>query len=355
MYANNSLLSKLPSPQSAIWLLLDSRYFGGIESHVLQLASALTGQGFKVQVIFIADYGEHALKSRLAQANIPFTCLTRGWRSLLYLAIRERPLLLHTHGYKAGLLGRFTALLSRLPVVSSFHAGEKLTGKLAFYHFIDRKSSVLCQSLIAVSEPIKATLPAKARVLNNFVTVSEQRENTGKQLAFVGRLSHEKGPDSFIRLARFYRGFKFHIYGSGPMESQLKALATDNVIFHGAKESMAGIWPKIRLLIMPSRFEGLPMSALEAMSNSIPVLAYRVGSLDKLITNDNGYLIPPEHFTGLSNALFSYLSCDSLTRSQLCQQARNTVLEKFSTRAVLPQLLDIYHESIEAKYLCKLR
>ncbi|WP_281557265.1 glycosyltransferase family 4 protein [Thalassomonas sp. RHCl1] len=355
MYANNSLAGKLSRPRSAIWLLLDSRHFGGIESHVLQLASALAAQELKVKVIFLADYGEHALKSRLTQANIPFTCLAHGWCSLLSLAIRERPLLLHTHGYKAGLLGRFTALLNRLPVVSSFHAGEKLSGRLAFYHFLDRQSSVLCQSLIAVSEPIKKTLPAKARVLNNFVTVSKQRENTGQQLAFVGRLSHEKGPDSFIRLARFYRGHKFHLYGSGPMERELKALATDNVIFHGAKESMSEIWPKIRLLIMPSRFEGLPMSALEAMSNSIPVLAYRVGSLDKLITNDNGYLIPPEHFTGLSNALFSYLSCDSLTRRQICRQARNTVLEKFSNHAVLPRLLDIYHESIQAKHLCKLR
>ncbi|WDE02994.1 glycosyltransferase family 4 protein [Thalassomonas viridans] len=354
LYTSSHYSNSLPAG-SSIWLLLDSRNFGGIESHVLQLASALTRQGLKAEVIFLDDYGKHALKERLHQADIPFTCLRGSWYTLFSCAIRKKPALIHTHGYKAGLMGRLTGLLTRLPVVSSFHAGEKLSGKLAFYHFLDRISSGLCQGIIAVSEPIKRTLPAKAQVINNFVTMKKHRPKQGRQVAFVGRLSHEKGPDNFIRLARFYPGHTFHLYGTGPMEARLKRIATNNVIFHGAKQDMTPIWPRIALLIMPSRFEGMPMSALEAMSNGIPVIAYSVGSLDKLITTGNGWLIPPEHFEGLKNALSGYLNADSRTRIQISRQARNTIITNFSDEAVLPRLLDIYHESIAAKYSCKLQ
>lgn len=49
-----------------IWLALDSRGAGGIESHVLQLAKALQGAGRAVRILLLADHGQHPLHAQAA-------------------------------------------------------------------------------------------------------------------------------------------------------------------------------------------------------------------------------------------------------------------------------------------------
>ncbi len=116
-----------------IWLLLDSRDLGGIESHVLQLSGGLRQAGLKPRVLFWADYGGHPLRAALDRAGLVHETLTGGFRSLIDALRRRRPAVLHTHGYKAGILGRLAARLTARPVVSTFHAGEPGTGKLRLY------------------------------------------------------------------------------------------------------------------------------------------------------------------------------------------------------------------------------
>ena len=53
-----------------VWLAVDSRGFGGIESHILYLAEALQKKKLDVSIIFIADYGEHPLETKLKQKEI---------------------------------------------------------------------------------------------------------------------------------------------------------------------------------------------------------------------------------------------------------------------------------------------
>ena len=331
--------------QTPIFLLLDSRQFGGIESHVLELAKGLRNNNYPVQVVLLQDYGTpHPLEQTLKQHFIHCHKLKNPLSDLISLIARYKPCLLHTHGYKAGIIGRVLGALYRVSVVSSFHAGEKPKGKLAIYDFIDRYSACLAKQRIAVSPIIAARLPFSSHVINNFLSQSKQPLSQGKQLAFVGRLSHEKGADRILELARQLPTQTFHLYGDGPERAALEATASANVQFHG-QQDMSNIWPNVGLLLMPSRYEGLPMAAVEAMSYGIPTIAFNVGALDKLIQHQrNGYLIPANDLAAFKQCLNQHLSqADNQAMQLTAQQA---VQQHFSATAVLPQLLKLYQTAL---------
>lgn len=327
----------------SIWLLLDSRKPGGIESHVLQLAEGLHNHGEDVTVVFLTHYGDHPLRDELQRHNINTTCLD-GRLTTLWKAMRKaRPSILHTHGYKAGIFGRIAALLCKIPAASTYHMGETPSGRLALYDWLDRQTARIASRVFAVSQQIAQRLPVDVQVVDNFVDTAGLEISNGNQIAFVGRLSTEKGPDNFLRLARRFPERHFQVYGEGPQTQELKISAPANLHFHGQQNNMPSIWPGIGLLVMPSRHEGLPMAALEAMARGIPVLASRVGALDQLIdSNVNGWLVTPGDGDELAGRLQLWLDMSEQQRHRFKQAARQKILQRFSADIAIPQLIASY-------------
>ena len=328
-----------------VCLLLDSRGSGGIESHVHMLAEGLSEQGIKVEVLLLKDYGGHAMMDQLLGAGFACSMNNNGARGLFRRLREIRPSILHTHGYKSGILGRLVGRLLGIRVVNTYHAGEAAAGKMRLYDLIDRWSGVFNHRSIAVSEKIAARLPFRARVLKNFVRLPEQL-SSGNEIAFVGRLSHEKGPDYVLQMARRFPHRTFQLYGDGPMRASLQQQAPDNVRFMGNQSDMSQVWPRIGLLLMPSRHEGLPMAALEAMAHGIPVLASRVGDLHRLVeSGNNGLLCAPGDIDAFCDGLQQVFDDDN-TRQRLAGNARKTLEHSFSMATELPRLIGLYHEAL---------
>jgi len=332
-----------------VWLLLDSRSYGGIETHVLQLAKSLIKHHIEVEVIFMAGYGTHPMCEIFQREDINYRVLPHGLYSLLSIMYHERPRLIHTHGYKAGIYARLARLVTRTTIVSTFHAGEIVSGKLGLYDAIDRISACLSHALIAVSVPINIKLKNQATIVNNFVAI-ERQGFPGNNIAFVGRLSHEKGPDTFLKLATFFPHQVFHVYGDGPMLEELKDIASDNVRFHGHQDSMDPHWHQIGLLIMPSRQEGLPMAALEAMAHGIPVCAYDVGALNKLIDKRNGWLTQLGDFKSLRYSINQWLSSSTKLKFHRSRLARKRVIKGFSDVAAMPMIINCYNRAMVSNH-----
>lgn len=325
-----------------IWLLIDSREPGGIESHVLQLAEGLIQHKREVQVVFLTHYGEHPLRNELRHRGIPTISLDGSVRTLWRATRNQRPNLLHTHGYKAGLYGRLVARLCGIPAISTYHAGEIASGKLALYDWLDRISAGLANHVFAVSPQIAKRLPVNAELADNFVSTSGLINSSGTEIAFVGRLSKEKGPDRFLKLANHYPQQQFHIYGDGPMALALKNAAPVNIHFHGLQHDMSMVWPRIGLLVMPSRQEGLPMAALEAMARGIPLLASRVGALDQLISNNSGWLVSSGNSAELVEGLRQWLSMGIDEKRQIQFTVRKKIEHRFSANVAIPKLIKRY-------------
>jgi glycosyltransferase involved in cell wall biosynthesis len=310
---------------------------------VLQLASGLQTHGVDVTVVFLNRYGQHPLHTSLMQRDLKAVFLDGKITSLCRSLLRERPTVLHTHGYKAGFIGRLAAKFCGVSSASTFHAGENSTGRLAFYDWLDRYSAFLAARRFAVSKQIAQRLPVTADIVDNFVNTDDLNISNGRAIAFVGRLSWEKGPDRFCALARRFPERCFHIYGGGPDTVQLRSTAPDNLRFHGQQDNMAGIWENIGLLVMPSRHEGLPMAALEAMARGIPVLAANVGALDQLIDPHlNGWLAAPGCDEELAQHLHTWLDMSTYERTQLQQAAWRKIRLRFSAQIAIPKLLAVY-------------
>lgn len=329
-----------------IWLLLDSSNNGGIESHVLQLAEGIQQHDAKVSVVFLSDYGRHPMHQALQNRGIHYFILD-GSFSGLYRALKQhRPRVIHTHGYKAGIYGRCSARLTGIASISTYHAGEIASGKLAVYDFIDRISANLAKKVFAVSPQIAARLPGKAQVFNNFVNNTGIELACGDQIAFVGRASKEKGPDYFLGLAQQLPQLQFHLYGDGPELVNLRKCSLPNLHLHGQQDDMHNVWANIGLLVMPSRFEGLPMAALEAMARGIPVVAFNVGGLHRLIQPQvNGWLVEPGDIEQLAMQISVWHDSDEQQKKTWQGACTATIATHFSSDVAIPKLLDCYQQA----------
>ncbi|TFH92352.1 glycosyltransferase family 4 protein [Vibrio ouci] len=332
-----------------VWLIIDSFTFGGIETHLLELANGLKQHQAPVKVWLIRRYdSESLLATKLRDADIEVEYLDQTNRHYIRYLLKqiksERPALIHAHGYKASIVSKLARVVTGVRQISTYHAGETPNGIVWLYDLIDRFSAFLSCHSIAVSEKISAKLPVKTLAFNNFIDDRNLTPSRGKSIAFVGRLSEEKGPDRIVDLAQLNKALNFEIYGGGLMEEQLRKTAPPNVTFHGHQSDMSSVWNKIGLLIICSRYEGLPMTALEAMGRGIPVLALNVGNLSHLIVNnDNGFLA--DSMTELNGALAEFAAFDDTQLLAMQTSAINTIKQAYSAEAVIPQLLRLYFPS----------
>src|SRR5271166_2463357 len=109
--------------KTAIWLLLDSKGFGGIERHVENVSFALRERGIGCEILFWDRTPFPDWIARLQDMGLAYRMLDGTLTALVLALRREKPALLHTHGYKANIMGRAAALMTGTTVIASFHAG----------------------------------------------------------------------------------------------------------------------------------------------------------------------------------------------------------------------------------------
>lgn len=340
-------------------LTLDSSKMGGIETHVLTLASYLSEQHYDVEVWFIHAYQGNPLYQLLdkQQINYRFCGSLKGyWQQLR----RQRHnIILHTHGYKAGIVGRVMAKLQGIPVLSTYHSGDMGRGKVWFYSLLDQLTAGLADR-IAVSDPIKKRLPQGTKMIPNFIDVAKkgrtERIEEGTlfkplQVAFVGRLSVEKGPDQFCQMAAMWYSenpaeFKppvdFVVYGDGPERAQLASDYQGTVQFKG-HVNMKDHWQNVDVLCISSRNEGLPYAALEAMALGIPVVSFDVGGIGELISDPSlGWLVEAGDVVQLKQALADWYALPLQGKVELSKNVREKVRRQYSTAALVPAIEAFY-------------
>jgi glycosyltransferase involved in cell wall biosynthesis len=289
------------------------------------------------------------------------------------LARETRADLIHAHGYKADVYVYLALRNSGIPLVSTCHNWLTQDRAVVFYGTVDRLVLRNYTAVAAVSEQVKKTLlsagVSKERIhkvingidlkpFNN--AVPSLRTNSGTEhsltVGWVGRLSHEKGPDIFLRAAaqtlKQLPQTKFIVVGDGPDRTSLESLIDqlnirDNVSLAGRREDMPSVYASFDIAVSSSRQEGLPMAILEGMASSRPWIATAVGDVPTVILDDvTGVLVRPNDIESLSSALIALLQ-DVEKRNRFGSEARKLVEKQFSAQRMSEDYLDIYQQSLK--------
>jgi glycosyltransferase involved in cell wall biosynthesis len=168
----------------------------------------------------------------------------------------------------------------------------------------------------------------------------------------IGRLAPQKGFDLLLwALARLPDDVTCMVVGDGPERASLERLAAelglaDRVTFTGWVEQPREYLPGFELVVMPSRFEGLPLLAIEAALLERPVVAAAAYGLPDVVDDGNsGVLVPPENPIALAEAIAGLLR-DPSRRAEMGRRARARALEQFSVEGMASSYEQLYRRTL---------
>jgi glycosyltransferase involved in cell wall biosynthesis len=169
------------------------------------------------------------------------------------------------------------------------------------------------------------------------------------KVLFVGRFDRQKGLDLLIEAVRpLGDHVTLHCAGANVTDREGALDVPDNVRFLGwlDEPTIAGWMQQADIVVMPSRWEGLGLVALEAMRASRPVIASRVGGLQEVVADgDTGILVPPGDVAALRAAL---LSTTPESRARMGAAGRRRYLDRFTSARSVEQLRRLYREVLAA-------
>ena len=367
-----------PADRRRVTHVLVPARVGGLESVVALLADAQRRAGIDARVITLeADPGApHAFAERLAVSGVPVTRLPLHGRAYLRerrlvtgVLARERPDVVHTHGYRADVVSGTGALAMGLPVVTTMHGFVVNDFKDRVYQWVQRRAVRRFGAVVAVSRPlverlVQAGVPrSRIRLIPNGYAAAAPPlaraaardalgvPRDGARVGWVGRLGLEKGCDVMLEaLARLDDlDVRLSVLGDGAERTRLVQQAqrlgiAGRVTWHGAVPGAAPLYPAFDLFVLSSRTEGTPIALLEAMSAGVPVVATRVGGVPDAL-GDCGRLVAPEDPAALAAAIRQALT-DRKASASLAECARSRVAREHGLAPWVARHAELYDSLI---------
>ncbi|WP_182886990.1 glycosyltransferase family 4 protein [Microbispora sp. H10885] len=174
----------------------------------------------------------------------------------------------------------------------------------------------------------------------------------------AGRLVKQKGFDlllpAFAQVAREHPEWRLRIFGTGPKKAALRALIGEHglsahVTLMGRTNRLDDELARSSVYVLSSRFEGLPMVMIEAMTHALPIVAFDcpTGPRDVLTDGENGLLVPAADVDALAAAL-NRLIADRDLRLRMGSAAAATARE-YAPENVMPLWDDLFTELLHTR------
>lgn len=318
-------------------------------------------------------------------------------RALTRLMCEQAYRIVHTHAAKAGFLGRLAARRTGVPAIvhtpHTFPFERRDTSLAPLYRALERKAARWTDRLVLVApsqrevaERGRIGSPEQYVVVPNGIRLPAQEPGATRRAfryaldlregepaaAFVGRITPQKDVQTFLRVAgevlrdmpqarffiaggadnlRYVRGLRPHI-----SREALDALtgcrpATGAPAFWaqglpvqvlGHRADAAELVAAFDAVLLPSLYEGLPYSLLEAMAQGVPVVASEVtGNRDAIEHGRSGFLVGVGDVGGFARHVLELLG-DAALRARLGKAARRRVAAEFSQERFLRNMAELY-------------
>ncbi|OHA63480.1 MAG: hypothetical protein A2748_03435 [Candidatus Wildermuthbacteria bacterium RIFCSPHIGHO2_01_FULL_45_20] len=362
-----------------LYLITKSEY-GGAQTHVAQIMKRMKAQGHTVALMTTPGgwLEEETKKAGISvYPNIWFSRRSLPWN--LWMAIKGiqntiqdfDPQLVHCHSTKAGFLGRL-CIRNRIPTLYTAHGwpfakGTPIIKKVAGI-FAEKIASSFCSAIICVSryddklaKQFRIMDKERLYVIYNGVQIpvlhGMYTMNSTMRVIFVGRMEKQKDQQLLLEavclLPKDIRSqIEIVFIGDGRNKKRLEAYVRKkgipNVRFAGiqGRGAITEFMSKSNVLVLLSKWEGLPYALLEGMAVGLPVIASVVGGVSEVITKDCGFLVDKGNAFQVAEILELLMNKPEL-RKALGQNARKRIGTNFSEDLMFDQTKAIYQKLVK--------
>lgn len=335
---------------------------GGMETFLLRLARCLTERGIQVELVVTERKGawEHEFEAAGLVLRRLYAQGHGRLRSVLEFVreIRRRryAVLLLNHSETAQAAIPFIA--RQVAVLPVFHNHDPVIYRLGVRHAAGWDAAV-CVST-RVLEEVRRSVPQKKTLLVPYgvpLPDGPPAPSPASRLLYVGRLENrQKGvfrlPLIMKSLAAMAVNAELTIIGDGPDKERLRAGFCDAGVsslatFLGVRSPVETLkeMQTHGVLLLPSNYEGLPITVLEAMGRGcVPVASRLPGITDDAIEDGvSGHLIEPSGTDGFASAVRDLIDHPAVFREMQLAAARRA-----QSRFSLNSMADAYQQLIEA-------
>jgi glycosyltransferase involved in cell wall biosynthesis len=360
--------------QTVLWLKSDYLRTGGPESLLRDLTNAIDQNRFSVVMGRIRRAGEAPTVSYpdvIRQIDIPWNglagTLATGRRAAT-IARQTGAAVLHSHDMRANAVSFVLRRSYSLPWIAHVHGwlGNTHRGRWRLYEAIDKRlicgaDLVLVGSQAAAAEvracgvqnvevvPNAVAIPAADAGEASSALVRASLGLPGDALVFgmVGRLHPGKGQEVFLRAfadaARDMPNLYGLVVGEGEHKARLTALAAElglsgRLHFVGYVQDIVPYVRAMDVVVVPSIKDSLPLTALEAMALSRPIIVSRAGDLQILVQNGVTGLVVPIGDPGAVAVQIRLLATDPALRQRLGAAARQRIVDAYSAEVMARRL-----------------
>ena len=365
-----------------IFHILAPALFGGLERVVFSLATGQAARGHEVAVVAILETNkaEPSILGELRNAGIqliPIVLHPRAYhlqrKDLQDICLRLIPTVLHSHGSHPDVLVASLGRRCRATRVSTAHGFTGGTHRTRLYQLMQRVAYRRFDAVVAVSRKLAAELSStsglhgKIFALPNawvapdsvlaadLVAQPPQLSRDAFKIAWIGRMTSEKGPDILIEALAALKDLPVHVtmIGEGSerpeLQSRAKELQLDGRIsWAGEIPRAARLLPAFDLLVISSRTEGTPITLFEAMHANVPVVAAMVGGIPDVVSPTEAILIPPGDSAALARAIREVVNAPAEARVR-ATRARNRLATDFAPTPWLDAYDRIYRDATRAR------
>ena len=344
---------------------------GGVGRHVADLAAGAVAAGAAVTVAGPAAT-EELFGFRAAGATFVPVEIALGTHPVADLTalVALRALvgdaeIVHAHGLRAGLLSGLALGRRRTPFVVTWHnAVLGAGGRRRVYARLEqrvahRATTTLCVSPDLVDRvrslggqdvrlaPVGAReLPPPSRPVEE---IRRELGISGPLVLCVGRLHPQKGLDILVDAAAQLDGTATPfvvIAGEGPERPRLERAISETsapVRLLGRRDDVPDLLAAADVVVLPSRWEGSPLAAHEALLAGKPLVASSVGGLPHLLGEDGAVFVPPEDPAALAAALDALLG-DPQRRARQAAAGRARAVAWPTAATAVESVLELHTE-----------
>jgi len=350
---------------------------GGAEEMVLNLVRRLPPR-FEPVVCCIHETGPIGEEIRATGTRVDVLGLEPGVRRPFDVARiraylrKTQPQIVHTFLLTASLYGRLAAILARVPIVVGTEVNiyqRKRRHHAMAERLLMAGTDRVIVSAAAVRDFYIAQVhadPAKVEVIYNAVDFTRSQANVpgaamrsalgvpadAPAAGVIARLTEQKGHRFlFEALAGHPALASVHllVIGGGALRDDLMRRVDDlglvpRVHFLGARRDLGDLLGAMDVFVMPSLWEGLPLSLVLAMGAGLPSVATNVAGIPEVVdAGRTGLLVPPADAAALGEAL-ACLFGDAALRQQMGGEARASVLPRFGVDRYVASVVGVYDQ-----------